>query len=201
MLRRLLLVLLLLAPLGAQPQPAPDPPPVEPEEIGVVYCLEAAGLRPLEGLRATREGRSGFFSGVQSVLVVPGERSLVRFPVDQKLEFVVRVFMGGLPNAVPLPQDPRALFFGFQDPTRWELLKLEKDGKERVLVLYDAGLFNQRGSEGVLVVVRPYGPASFRLTTAQPLPPGEYAFHYGACEAGSTQNLFTFGVDQVTLKK
>ena len=66
----------------------------EPEYIGVVLCLDPAGvLTPLERqqAQATAKVKGGGFGGVQSSTSYKGAKSPVRFKVGQEVNFVVRL--------------------------------------------------------------------------------------------------------------
>ncbi|CAN0394306.1 unnamed protein product, partial [Phaeothamnion confervicola] len=157
-----------------------------PTDIGAVYRLVTTGFQPLEMQWATHEGRSGLFAPMQSVLVLRGGRSPVRYRPTDPLEFVVRS---------PLPVlDPNG-----PDPQEFILFHLRADDKERLMVLDETGTFDRKGPEGIHVRVQPFGPFSYKLIAPQPLAAGEYAFKYGV--GLHNQNMYAFGIDDPTAGK
>jgi hypothetical protein len=168
-----------LCPLKAQ-QAAPLP---EPEYAATVYWLDSAAnkLVPLERkqLNAAAKAKAFGFGGIKATMEVTGPKSQVRFPVGQKLEFVVRA---------PQDLDPQTLA---------EIVTLTVKKNHRELTYVESkGVFGLKGAKGQgdasnqpFEAVK-YGQSSIKITPAAPLNPGEYAIR-----APNQAIVFCFGVD------
>jgi len=154
----------------------------EPEYIGVFFLLEpdTGTLIPLE--RQTPESKINVkamgFGGGESVLEVKGEKSVVRFRADQKLEFVVLV--------ASQQTDPQGII---------QFFSLESKKGKRRLVVAKAGSMGRNGKSVTSERAIPfnatkYGVSSFRIVPVQRLAPGEYALG-----APGNHDGFCFGID------
>jgi hypothetical protein len=153
----------------------------EPDYVGAFFLLDqtSQALTPLERqtATATMEVRALGWGGAEGFMQVRGERSSVRIPQGQSLQFVVRVASPQL--------DPLSLV---------HLVPLEAEEGNRRLSTGSASLFGgAKGGTGdaeLPVRASRYGQSSFLITPAQELTAGEYAF------AGQNQGeAFCFGVD------
>lgn len=184
----LTLTLSLGTPLRAE-EGAPSSPPAvsEPEDVGVlVRRLGKDRFRPLEMHHAQQESDFGFFAGQLTYLTVPGERSPVRFAPGEPIEFVLRVFLDS--------SDPRAAFFPVKDPTRFSLYKMERERRDRRVILRDEGFTDIKRNAGRPLLIRLFGESCFLLSPGDPLEPGEYAIKY-SFEDHDRVRLFCFGID------
>jgi hypothetical protein len=155
---------------------------VEPEYNFIVFALDAANgsLIPLErkqGNLQTKALALGY-GGAKGSTVFPGESSPVRFKADQKIEFVVRLDSAGT--------DPSTVV---------ALEALTRSKGKRELQIVRVGAFGTHsgttnGQAAQSLNFAKYGEHSYRLTSADPLPKGEYAL----MSKGSAES-FLFGVD------
>lgn len=156
----------------------------EPEYIGVFFYLEENGnLVALE--RQTPESKFKLkalgYGGGESLLRIKGEKSTVRFKVDQKLAFVVRVSSQSI--------DPVSVidFFRFNSKKGYRQITVAKVGTIGI------GAKTTVSEFAVQFNVAKFGESSFKIVPANALTPGEY------CLSGSgTQDGFCFGIDAVS---
>lgn len=156
----------------------------EPEYLSVFFYLNPADGALVSLERQTANVRTKIkamgFGGGEAVIEVKGGKSPVRFKTDQKLEFVVRVASTQI--------DPLNV-------VQFIAWKSKKD--KRSLVITKVGPMGAGGSTNmtagaVAFNASKYGQSSFKISPAQPLPPGEYALG-----TGDTGTAFCFGVDAV----
>lgn len=174
----------------AQPLDAPSSNlgQAEPEDVGIVFKRLPNGVfLPLEMHHALKDSDISFFSGQLTYLTIPNESSPVRFRRGEKIEFVLKVFLDSA--------DPRAAFFPIKDPTRFSLFKMERERRDRRIVLRDEGFTDIRRNAGRPLLTRLWGQTSFLLTPSDALEPGEYALKY-SFENEERFRVFCFGVDE-----
>lgn len=150
-------------PAGAAPRNAPAP-----QSIGVVYFLdaEASSLLPLERQMAHTQKRG--LIKQQVVVSVPREKSNVRLNTSQQMQFVV----AGV------------------DASSYRLYRFSIQGGKRELILAEGTWTGSRANYVLVPVdITRHGEA-YKLTPAQPLIAGEYAFSQDGKNDASC-----FGVD------
>ncbi|MGD0800467.1 MAG: hypothetical protein ABR906_04045 [Terracidiphilus sp.] len=169
-MRKVLVALLFVLPIGlchAQSAPAR---PAEPTAIGVVYRLDPA-TQELKRLpdEEWKESQGARNPG-DLYVVVTGGQSTFRIKAGDKIEFV---FNTGSPEKVSL--------YGFiqkKSERRFEFQKQPSTWKMEVAIV-----------KGLTIDVSKFGESSYKLVPASPLAPGEYAIIIAG-------NLYSFGVDQ-----
>lgn len=160
----------------------------EPEYLGIFFLLDSStgNLIPLE--RQTPEYKIKLkamgFGGGKSLLEIRGEKSPVRFKEGQKLEFVVLVSSQ--------QTDPQGSL---------QFFSLESLKGKRQLTMAKANLTSTTDKSVVSERAVPfnatkYGTSSFKITSAQNLPPGEYTLG-----ATGTKDGFCFGIDPANAKQ
>jgi hypothetical protein len=169
---RLFFVLCLLSlPLWALP---------EASEVGVIYRLQDKKLGGLEQVRPLREQLQVQAPLQRNYLVIPGERSSVRFSPATVWDFTVRFRLGAefwpWPSYAP-------------EPSQFGLYVLQPEGGRRLLILSEQTPVRLREFPGVPLRVSAYAKDSLRLSLTQSLEPAEYAILRGQEEA------FCFAVD------
>jgi hypothetical protein len=160
--------------------------PTEPESPSILYNLDLSGqLVPLESqvVHVRRKFHAWGFSGVTMVYQVEGEKSRVRFKVEGKPEFVVR--LEGKLDPLETVQ-----FYHFDEAEGSRLVPLEDfDALGRISnfqVLHAIVDFN---------AVK-YGASSFKLIPVPKLVPGEYCLVVkDVTKPQSKSPAFCFGVD------
>ena len=151
----------------------------DPPLQGVYYYLDTTG-KPVELERQVAvqdiKPKALGFSGMKILFKVPGEKSPIRLPRGQKLEFVF---------LVPPKVDPRSLV---------EFVRLEPKKGQRELLAVERtamGTVKDRLNRDQLgYELTKYGPSSFKLTPKAVLPPGEYAL-----STPNSSTTFCFGID------
>jgi hypothetical protein len=164
------------------PQPDIQGTVTEPEYIGVVAAIDPStgALIELERHPTTQRVKiKGLgFGGGEVYLKIPGERSAIRFRADAVPAFVVRV--------TSQQSDPQSSIrlIGWKVEKRSRQISVQKAGA--------LGLNATSSAEESLLPfnVTKYGEASLKIVSAQPLPPGEYAF--GPPDG---HDSFSFGID------
>ena len=167
----LLLLILLTYAIGSAQQRDPS----DPEYIGVVYYLDAAGKlapldrempRPKTGIRALG------FGGAKAVVELDAERASLRVLSNQDLSFVVELAQG-------------------VDPREFALYPLASKSGKRQLVMNTASIF---GGQHILLPIQinisRYGARAYKITPTGKLAEGEYVFI-----AEHSTEMFCFGVD------
>lgn len=158
----LVLVLSLSSVVSAQEGKVP-----EPQYSSVFYYLRPSG----ETVELERQAPDQIPKGSKVLLVIPGEKSPVRFSAGDDMQFVVRV-EEDFDKATPTLQLFR---FDVQHGRRELLVKIEDLRKNKA---------------GLKLSAEKYGTSSVKLGPSQNLAPGEY------CVSRSTINQgFCFGVD------
>lgn len=175
------LELSLLLCIVTQPSLAASTP--EPQYIGTIEARDTATGNYFLLERATPDAHTSTtlfgLAGVSRELTYPGERSTIRFGVNQKIAFVIRVER----------QD--------QDPTTliqfWSLTP--KDGK-RILPLWETGsVYNNNVDHTAAQHAVPFTADKFEknffiFRASSPLPPGEYSV-----SASNISDGYNFGID------
>ena len=131
----------------------------EPESIGILYWRDPSNnaLVPLDR-ENTATKASGLFV-VKAKLRIKGATAKLRLKPDPTPEFIVQLANGVDPNKIKL-----------------YLLKVEGDARTTVVATVTA--FGGKAELQTLSVdVKKYGQNSYKLTPAQPLAQGEYAFN------------------------
>ena len=178
----LFVVILLMGTLKAQNNPPPSV--TEPQYVNSFYAVDTNGkLTELEHQTVTTfHSKTKALPGYATVKVLaeikPGHAS-VRLPADA--QFIIRG---------RLPVDPSSLY-------ELRLLKVSKDHREILLTqghgTIVGGTATSKLDEGAVPIrFEEYGANSYRITPAQPLPPGEYALAL----RGVVTELYCFGVDR-----
>ena len=155
----------------------------EPEYLGVVYVYDSASgiLSNLErqSAKPAAKPKALGYGGIKSTYEVPGVKSQVRFPADQKLVFVFKAAPG---------LDPQSLI---------EIVRLTPKKEHReVINIQSKGFMGLGGvkSEGdkanVPFNAGKYSENSLQVSPVEPLWPGEYAIHQPA-----NPTVFCFGID------
>jgi len=177
-------VLLLIAVCGApvEAQNESSAPVAEPQYIGSFYALEASGkLLDLERTTVTFHAKSKVLPGYASIKMTTQFKpahSPVRLGAGA--QFIVR-------GRAPI--DPVSRY-------ELRLLKTSKDHREFVMTTAHGSVFGGSATssleEGAVSIrFEEYGANSYRVTSAQPLAPGEYALAL----RGMVSELYCFGVD------
>jgi hypothetical protein len=159
----------------------------EPEYLGIFFLLDSStgNLIPLE--RQTPEYKIKIkamgLGGGKSLYEFKGEKSPVRFKELQNLEFVVLVSSQ--------QNDPQAIL---------QFFSLESQKGKRQLIWAKANLTSNTdksvaNERAVAYNATKYGTSSFKITSAQNLPPGEYMLG-----APGTHDGFCFGIDPANQK-
>lgn len=170
-------ILFALTPLLAQDAPKP----VEPEYNRVAFFLNADGsLLPLERQQVNLNVKLKAlgFGGAKSSASFKDSKSPVRFSVNQKLQFVVRLDTQG------------------EDPTTFinlDVLTPTKDAREVVVAKVGTMAQTTKTTAGETlksIDCSKYGEHSIRFAPSQKLPPGEYVITTKGSKEG-----FLFGVD------
>jgi hypothetical protein len=140
---------------------------LEPQFSSVFYYLRPSG----QTVQLERQTPDQIPKGIRVLLVIPDEKSPVRFSAGDDMQFVVRV-EGDFDKANPTMQLFR---FDVQHGRRELLVKIEDLRKNKV---------------GLKLSAEKYGNSSVKVVPSQKLAPGEY------CVSRSTINQgFCFGVD------
>ena len=142
--------------------------PIEPESIGVFYCLDSASKTLKRLPQEEFKKHTGGFGSVVTSVKVSGGASPFQIAGSDKAMFVFKVF-----------KDEQA--------SGAKLFQFDVKGSERA---YELGKWKHRDyttNTGLSVNVAKFGESSYKLTTETPLSPGEYALTLGP-------TLFTFGV-------
>jgi hypothetical protein len=153
----------------------------EPEYIGTVFFLNPAGaLLPLEKQLPNTQAKAiaGGLGGAKVSVIFNGPASPVRFKVGQDIQFVVRLNANGI--------DPESL-------VSLEVLKVSKDHREVVAARAGSLGLSSKSTSGEFT--RPlnfskYGQQSVKLSSAEPLAPGEYVI-----TTRRERSAFLFGID------
>jgi hypothetical protein len=155
----------------------------EPEYLNTAYVYDAASnkLISLERQNSNPAAKSKAlgFGGIKATSEVPGLKSPVRFPADQKLVFV---FMA------PAGLDPQSL-------VRIVPLTPKKDHREIVRmqskgVMGMGGVKSEGDKDDIPFNASKYSETSVQVSPAVPLQPGEYAIGQPY-----SPSLFCFGID------
>jgi hypothetical protein len=181
-LASLVLIALLPAIVHTAAQGAATLP--EPQYTNSFYYLDSAGTpQPLERepVGVSSKIHALGFGGASASYQILGEHSSVRFPVGSPLQIIVKLENH---DADPATQ---VLLYSLQN----------EHGKRQLLIsrVHYGGLGQKsdlQASQLPMVFSR-YGQGSVRITPANPLPPGEYAF---SMQTQGVQPLaFCSGVD------
>lgn len=131
---------------------------VEPETLGVIYLRDpnTGALLPLDREVSHVRASPGFFKA-KAKLRVNGPSAKMRIKPTQKAEFIVQLAMG-------------------VDPNKIKLYKLDVGGGKRETVILTVVAFSGAKAElkTLTLDVTKYGQASYKMTPAQQLLPGEY---------------------------
>ena len=150
---------------------AQKPRKFEPEYLSVFYGLGDSG----QAIELERQIPNYILKGSKVLLVIPGEKSPVRFNAGSQMQFVVHV-TEDFDKAIATMQ----------------LLRFEvQHGKRQLLVKRPAKNENFLGN-GLKLNVEKYGSSSLKLVPSEGLPPGEYCVSRTTIHQG-----FCFGVDAV----
>ncbi len=140
---------------------------LEPEKVSVFYLFRTSGgFVDLE-----RQTPNLIPKGIRSLLVIPGEKSPVRFDASDEMQFVVRV-AEDYDKATATMQLFR---FEVQNGTREFLAKNEDLRKNKI---------------GLKLNAEKYGTSSVKVIPSQRLTPGEYCLSRSTISQG-----YCFGVD------
>jgi hypothetical protein len=139
----------------------------EPEYVSVFYLLRPSG----EAVDLERQTQNLIPKGIRSLLVIPGEKSPVRFGASDEMQFIVRV-EEDLDKATATMQLFR---FEVQHGRREFLAKNEDLLKNKI---------------GLKISTEKYGSSSMKVVPSQRLAPGEYCLSRSTISQG-----FCFGVD------
>jgi hypothetical protein len=171
-MRNFLAVLLLVLPVGFCTAQSATTKPIEPTAIGIIYLLDPTTQElkklPDEQSRQMLE-QCGFGKGC-NYIVISGNGSPFRLKANEKTEFV---FQTGSPEKVSLYR------FDHKKNNRQFLI-------EKIAPPIKGG---SEDIKGLPVEVSKYGESSYKLVSASPLTPGEYAINIAG-------EVYTFGVDQ-----
>jgi hypothetical protein len=139
----------------------------EPEYVSVFYLLRPSG----EAVDLERQTPNLIPKGIRSLLVIPGEKSPVRFGASDEMQFVVRV-AEDLDKATATMQLFR---FEAQHGRREFLAKNEDLLKNKI---------------GLKISIARYGSSSVKVIPTERLAPGEYCLSRSTIRQG-----YCFGVD------
>jgi hypothetical protein len=175
--------LLLLSAFSLLPLTAQNAQKVqEPEYIGAVFSLDPSGtLTPLEKQQPNIQSKVKAFGygGAQTSTVYRGARSPIRFKAGQDIQFVFRAGTFGV--------DPESLI-------KLTVLNVSRDQRSVVMAKVGSmgfgGVKSSNGEGQQALNFSKYGEGSYKVSPAQPLAPGEYAFTPAA-----SQSAFLFGID------
>lgn len=157
----------------------------EPEYLGVFFLLDSStgNLVPLERQTPVSKTKAAGLDGMKSTIEIKGEKSPIRFKEGQKLEFVVLVSSQ--------QTDPQGIlqFFSLES----------KNGKRQLLIAKRSSMGTTvkttANERAVPFNATKYGTSSFKITSAQNLPPGEYTLG-----APGNNDGFCFGIDPADQK-
>jgi len=157
----------------------------EPEYLGVFFLLDSStgNLAPLERQTFERRTKVAGIDGTKSTIEIKGEKSPVRFKEGQKLEFVVLVSSQQI--------DPQGILQYFS-------LESKKGKRQMVIAKTNSLGTNAKtvaNEKAVPFNATKYGTSSFKITSAQNLPPGEYTLGVPSSNDG-----FCFGIDPADQK-
>jgi hypothetical protein len=139
----------------------------KPEYVSVFYLLRPSG----EAVDLERQTPNLIPKGIQSLLVIPGEKSTVRLSAGEEMQFVVRV----------------AEDFDKASATM-QLFRFEVQHGRRELLKKNADL--RKNKIALKLSAEKYGTSSMKVIPSQRLAPGEYCLSRSTISQG-----FCFGVD------
>ena len=139
----------------------------EPEYASVFYLLRPSG----EAVDLERQTPGLIPKGIRSLLVIPGEKSPVRFTASDGMQFVVRV-----------EED-----FD-KATTTMQLFRFEVQHGRRELLAKNEDLLKNK--IGLKLSTEKYGTSSVKVIPSQILAPGEYCLSRSTISQG-----YCFGVD------
>jgi hypothetical protein len=175
-------IIAVIAMASLRPAAAQDASkPQEPEYVNSFFLLEPGGnLEPLERQPVGVGGKASLFSN-KVQYEIQNEKSPVRIAAGAKTEIIVKLENHDV------------------DPATVVLLYPLKVAKaKRQLLIMGAGFMalhtkSDLQSKQIQMVFTKYGQSSLRITSAAPLPPGEYAI---AVQSQNQQlTAYCFGVD------
>jgi len=139
----------------------------EPEYVSVFYLLRPSG----EAVDLERQTPNLIPKGIRSLLVIPGEKSPVRFGASDEMQFIVRV-------AEDLDKATATM----------QLFRFEVQRGRRELLAKNEDLLKNR--IGLKIRSEKYGTSSLKVVPSQRLAPGEYCLSRSTISQG-----YCFGVD------
>ena len=172
-MRKMLVALWLVLPMGFCQAQTAATKPVEPTAIGVIYHLDSSN-QELKKLPDEQWKQASHATGMNTLtysVEVSGDSSSFRLKASEKVDFV---FKTGSPEKVSLyrfDQKKNKRRFDYEKGHGYDL----RQGLEAI--------------RGLPADVSKYGESSYKLVPASPLPPGEYAINIAG-------EVYTFGVDQ-----